>query len=484
MDDNIELNDSGLLKSATSSTGADPSNDDNMPTDSVLLAGADPLNDDVSLNDADQSNGNNTPKDAALLAGADPSKDNASLSDAKQSNGVNTPKDATSLNDDESSVYSDYPKTLKEAIERYEKNKGKDCFPGIAPALLNSADIKAYIKNTGMIFPFHSVDLQSASYKVRIAGKVVYWRYSDGDDNQKKRKNGKKKGKEKYQEVVVRREYRDKGKKQKNEIEKIETELLKDGDYFYLQPNSIAFVTLEPNFHIPKYLALRFNLRIKHVYKGLLLGTGPIVDPGFEGRLSIPLHNLTNNTYRFDYGDDLITMEFTKLSPNSAWLPYDYKTGSTEKFKYEEFKGERRNRDVNAYLKAALDGEKARSQYVISSIPDAIYDSKEQARQARKDAKAIKKRSDLVSVSCLIGALALVISCLQMTTSTINKAIDRYDALIEKHQQYIAEIDSLKHSNEENLEKIKELNNIIHELTEQINDLKEDQSSKDESEAN
>ena len=162
MDDNIELNDSGLLKSATSSTGADPSNDDNMPTDSVLLAGADPLNDDVSLNDADQSNGNNTPKDAALLAGADPSKDNASLSDAKQSNGVNTPKDATSLNDDESSVYSDYPKTLKEAIERYEKNKGKDCFPGIAPALLNSADIKAYIKNTGMIFPFHSVDLQSA----------------------------------------------------------------------------------------------------------------------------------------------------------------------------------------------------------------------------------------------------------------------------------------------------------------------------------
>ncbi len=28
------------------------------------------------------------------------------------------------------------------------------------------------------------------------------------------------------------------------------------------------------------------------VYKGLLLGTGPIVDPGFVGKLYIPLHKL------------------------------------------------------------------------------------------------------------------------------------------------------------------------------------------------
>lgn len=450
MDDNIELNDSDLLNVATSSTDDDQSNDD------------------AALNDVIQSNGDNTPKDTVLLT------------DDDQSNGDNIPKDA-SLNGDEPSLYSDYPKSLEEAIERYEKNKDRDCFPKIAPALLNSADIKAYIKNTGMIYPFNLDDLQTASYKVRIAGKVVYWRYNDGDDNRKKWKNCKKKYKEKYQEVVVRREHRDKGKKLKNEIEKIETELLKPNDYFYLQPNSIAFVTLEPEFHIPKYLALRFNLRVKHVYKGLLLGTGPLVDPGFVGRLSIPLHNLTNNTYRFNFGDELITMEFTKLSPNSDWLP-DYISGNTETFKFEEFTGERRNRDVNVYLKTALEEE--RNKYVISSIPDAIYDSKEQARQARKDVEKVKNINIWVTVGSFIAVFSIILSSIVMTINTINKVIDKYDAISEKNQKYIAEIDSLKQSNEENLEKIRELNKKIDELTAHINDLKEDQSSKDESEAN
>lgn len=30
-------------------------------------------------------------------------------------------------------------------------------------------------------------------------------------------------------------------------------------------------------------MVLRFNLSVSNAYKGVLLGTGPIVDPGFEG---------------------------------------------------------------------------------------------------------------------------------------------------------------------------------------------------------
>ena len=73
-------------------------------------------------------------------------------------------------------------------------------------------------------------------------------------------------------------------------VQKVELNLKEKLDGFDLAPNSIAFVALEPCFRIPEYMALRFNLKIKHIYKGLLLGTGPLVDPGFSGKLFIPLH--------------------------------------------------------------------------------------------------------------------------------------------------------------------------------------------------
>jgi deoxycytidine triphosphate deaminase len=141
-----------------------------------------------------------------------------------------------------------------------------DPFPEIAPALLNSADISDYVRVTGMIYPFYKEKLKSASYPVAILGKLIYW-----DDEEKECQMD-----------------------------------LQKGDYFTLKSNSIAFVTLEPMFRIPNYIALRFNFKITNVYRGILLGTGPLVDPGFVGKLSIPLHNLTSNDYLFKGGEDLI----------------------------------------------------------------------------------------------------------------------------------------------------------------------------------
>ena len=174
-----------------------------------------------------------------------------------------------------------FPKEDRDAEERFKVFSSKDPYPDIKPALLNSADILKYVTTTGMIYPFNYEYLEGASYDVRLAGKVVYW-----DEDGKK---------------IV-----------KNIVEKPEKE--DEVREFTLAKNSIAFVTLEPMFRIPDYLALRFNLKISHIYKGLLLGTGPLVDPGFVGRLSIPLHNLTANSYKFSYGDGMIQLEFTKLS--------------------------------------------------------------------------------------------------------------------------------------------------------------------------
>ena len=81
-----------------------------------------------------------------------------------------------------------------------------------------------------------------------------------------------------------------------------------------LPANSITFVQVEPHFRLPNYIAVRFNLRITHVHRGLLLGTGPLVDPGFHGRLLVPLHNLTAYEYYLDTTKALIWVEFTKTT--------------------------------------------------------------------------------------------------------------------------------------------------------------------------
>ena len=74
---------------------------------------------------------------------------------------------------------------------------------------------------------------------------------------------------------------------------RIEFDISEDGS-FELPPNTISFIQIEPKIRLPDYIAIRFNLRITHVHRGLLLGTGPLIDPGFSGIPLIPLHDLTS----------------------------------------------------------------------------------------------------------------------------------------------------------------------------------------------
>lgn len=328
----------------------------------------------------------------------------------------------------------DYALSDASASRRYEKWKAKDPYPNIQPALLNSADIKAYVKKTGMIYPFYEEDLQGASYKVKIVGKILYWKYDDTSSH-------------------------------KEPPKKIVTELNCATDSFELGPDSIAFVALEPHFRIPEYLALRFNLKIQHIYKGLLLGTGPLVDPGFNGKLFIPLHNLTSNTYRFKYGDTLITMEFTKLSGNVQWGNLANATEHSERYIKEEIP---ESRDVQEYIAKALANDRLDS--VVSSIPNALYDSKiqveeakkqvldsadkvsqaqkeaekirDQARteieivrdQTQKDTENIRKWTAVTSIASIGLIATLIISSLGFAFDSYNKANERYDEI---KQQYI-----------------------------------------------
>jgi deoxycytidine triphosphate deaminase len=278
--------------------------------------------------------------------------------------------------------YARFAKIDAEATRRYLIYKSLDPFPAIPPALLNSADVSDYVSATGMICPFDDGPemLKSASYRVRILGECIYW-----DDSGAKR-----------------------------------TVDLKEGGEFKLPPNSISFVSLEPVFRLPDYLAIRFNLDISHVYKGILLGTGPLVDPGFVGRLFIPLHNLTANEYTLRAYDSIIWMEFTKLSPIAKWVKSEALRIQAGRFR--EFPARKLQRKtISDYLERAVGREGS----VRSSIPVAFERVKESARLAAESSKeaassataaatkvdSIQKR---VTIGAVISAILLIASLLAL----------------------------------------------------------------------
>ena len=264
---------------------------------------------------------------------------------------------------------NDFAQSDEEAQRRFAMWESEDPFPEILPALLNSADIYDYVQRIGMVCPFDPDPsrgrLKSASYEIDFMGELHLI-----DDSQK--------------------------------YEKIEVE---EGEVYRLPKNSISFLFLKATFRLPDYIAARFNLRIKHVHAGLLLGTGPLVDPGFAGRLLIPLHNLTSEDYEIKGGEGLIWVEFTKLSENKRWN----KTSSREG-EYRCFPDDHRYFPASMYLQKAS----ARKVPVpaSSSIPALIRESADSAKRAAKSAeeseKSVRAAGNWVKVIVGIGFLTLV----------------------------------------------------------------------------
>ena len=158
-------------------------------------------------------------------------------------------------------------------------------FSEIQPALLNSLDIKKYVEKGCLVSEgeFSEDRVKTASYEMRLLGALYDWVVTDG---------GK-----------LKRRCRE----------------IREDDELELAANSITYYWMKEVLFLPEYIAARFNLHIRYVHKGLLLGTGPLVDPGFSGRLLIPLHNLTDNNYIVHGGDGIIWIEFTKLSQTQFW---------------------------------------------------------------------------------------------------------------------------------------------------------------------
>jgi len=269
--------------------------------------------------------------------------------------------------------------TDAEAAARYERFGSNDPFPGIEPALLNTTDVADYVAATGMIFPFNysPAVLKTATYEVAILGPYTYW-----DEN----------------------------------LERVEDSLDRDA-LFTIPPNTIAFVSLESRFRIPEYLAVRFNLHIAHIHRGLLLGTGPLVDPGFEGHLAVPLHNLTLNPYTIRGGDGLIWLEVTKLSPRRGQL----KTKVAPEFersnrRFFGFDARKRNLTLRDYLFRANQGRP-----IASSIN---FVAERAARAAERARNAAARFANVGYIAAAASLLAVIVGVVAITYASFTLTHD------------------------------------------------------------
>lgn len=270
----------------------------------------------------------------------------------------------------------DYAKTDDDARVRYVKTRFADPFKDINCALLNREDIARYVAATGMIFPFEWQKLKPASYEARLGNEVLFW----DDARNKKHLTG-----------------------------------LSPRQSVILRHNSITYVGLDVRFRLPIYIAVRFNLTITHVHRGLLLGTGPLVDPGYDGRLMVPIHNLTPNDYMIKPGDDLVAIEFTKISANSRWLPTTEGSGveSVEESLLANVK--KPEKTFDDFLRDCLPSD---VDSVRSSLGAVVSDAAKEIKEARTANVGISVAAVVAISAALIGVFTLIRDVHQYVTES------------------------------------------------------------------
>jgi deoxycytidine triphosphate deaminase len=294
------------------------------------------------------------------------------------------------------------PGNLEEAEQLAKSARLIDPFPKISPSLLNKHDIIKYVSMTGMIFPFDPIDLKSASYEVKTGKEFIRWvRNKDGNLNKEHRYD------------------------------------LSNHEKIPLIRNSITFVDVDATFFIPFYIALRFNLSITHVHRGLLLGTGPLIDPGFNGKIMIPIHNLTNNDYYLKPGSPLIAVEFTKVTSDEILQVLEVRKSTPEL-------EEKIEKIYKKNIKAKLDF----NEYLLKALPDGINSVESSVgiyiNEASQASKVYQRRLEIFNYSVMVGFIIFILTFAASIYQIYNLTSDVNKYVADTENNFRKEIDDVK----------------------------------------
>jgi deoxycytidine triphosphate deaminase len=218
--------------------------------------------------------------------------------------------------------------------------------------------------------------------------------------------------------------------------------LTPDDPWVEIPPNSIVFVSMEQWVRLPHYIAARFDLAIEFIYQGILLGTGPHVDPGFQGVLSCPLHNISNDAVHMRLSRTFAKMDFAKTS--GLWEKAEggwFTDISDEQQLYEREaagalvgmggKPARLFKDGKRWRQPILDEDYAGPKRVKSSVKDIADDvalNREEVREFGGDIRRLRRFGLASALAVVLAIAGLLITLAQLDRSYT-------DAKISSNQQ-------------------------------------------------
>jgi deoxycytidine triphosphate deaminase len=178
-----------------------------------------------------------------------------------------------------------------------------------------------------------------------------------------------------------------------------------------IPPNSIAFVSMQQVLLLPHYIVARFDLAIEFIYQGLLLGTGPQVDAGFQGALSCPLHNISNGSLHIRLGGAFAKMDFVKTCSRPLNQRAELKEipGELELERWAQDRGP----FTKLYKGGTFDWREPIFDYVGNSRPTSSVG------ELRRVVEQFRRLSVIGLLGVLVGAAALVFVVVQLATSQL-----------------------------------------------------------------
>jgi hypothetical protein len=175
-----------------------------------------------------------------------------------------------------------------------------------------------------------------------------------------------------------------------------------------IKPYQVAVIQTLETLNLPDFLIGRWNIRVKFAYKGLLWVGGAQVDPGFRGRLSCPIYNLSTQEVTLKYEEELAMIDFVTTTPFQKGIskPFDWWDG--KKLVFQEYPVDLQS-GVENRLKT-LDDSLDKSK---KEIQDQLAES---AAGVAQDIKGIQGRIDTF-VSVVFTVVAVLFAGLSVVTT-------------------------------------------------------------------
>jgi deoxycytidine triphosphate deaminase len=154
-------------------------------------------------------------------------------------------------------------------LDEIDRSYWLDPLEGQPGAVLAADQIQFYCSLFGMIRPFNADRLRTASYCLTV-GELV-------------------------EEAGERRR-------------------LEVGDTVVVPPRGGARIVPAEVLVVPHYLIGRLGPTVQKVHRGLLMGAGPQIDPGFQGALSCPIYNLGDRALVLERGETFARVDFVRTT--------------------------------------------------------------------------------------------------------------------------------------------------------------------------